>query len=149
MNYKFYALCLVFPFVWHAVVLSGQTMSGYSMSNLKLSFWELLCKAQKQLVGFGGMLPQAVLWISDPLWSLSWGCFEFWHCCNIELRVLPTDSRQYQSQPAMASYQMVKCREHRRLCHILDKDNYTTMLIFEHLLPSRSTAPKAVGIVIL
>ena len=39
--------------------------------------------------------------------------FEFWHCCDIESRVLPTNDfdrhtcRQYQSPPAMTSYQMV------------------------------------------
>ena len=64
--------------------------------------------------------------------------FDFGIVVNIESRVLPTidfdrhTCKQYQSPPTMASYQMVKCREHRRLCHILDKDNYTTMLIFEH-----------------
>ena len=73
--------------------------------------------------------------------------FEFWHCCDIELRVLPTvdfdrhTCRQYQSPPTMASYQTVKCRKCRRLCHNLDKDkdNYTTMFIFEPFISTQFT----------
>ena len=128
--------CISFCVTYSGIVRS-QTMPGYSMS--KLSFWEPLCKAWKQLVRFGGMLPQAVLWISDPLWSL---LKLFWILALLWYWIESTSNkwldrhtcRQYQSPPAMTSYQMVKCRERKRLYHTLDKDNYTTLFIFEPLL---------------